>query len=231
MTDIDIAFEAKKFSMDWYERGYERGETQKFWRALLKNVFQVAEPDKIINFEIPVAKGFIDAYISATKILIEQKSFGVNLDKKELQSDGEFLTPFEQAKRYADALSDEKKPRWIITCNFSEFRIYNLTENFFQPRLTTFKLRELVWEYPRLKILIDPNADDSSPQEKISKAALDDIEKIYNAFRLNYEKNKVDDFEDALNKICTRLVFCLYAGDAKIFDTAKKIFAEKSTTI
>ncbi len=228
MEDKDIAREAKKFSMDWHERGYEKGETQKFWRGLLKNVLQVAEPDKIIDFELPIKiegqTKFIDAYISATKILIEQKSFGVELDKKESQSDGTFLTPFEQAERYADALPEEKKPRYIIVCNFSEFRIYNFTQNLFEPKLTAFKLRDLVYEYLRLEILINPNADDSSPQEKISKAALADIEKIYNAFRLNYEKNKVAAFEDALNKICTRLVFCLYAGDAKIFDTAKKTF-------
>ena len=224
MNDIDVALEAKKFSMNWHERGYEKGETQKFWRELLQKVFGVAEPDKIVDYEVPVQNGYIDAYFPATKVLIEQKSFDVDLDKKALQSDGEELTPFEQAKRYADALPDDKKPHWIITCNFSEFRIYNLAENLFTPRLTTFKLRELIYEYPRLNILIDPNADDASPQERISKAALADIEKIYDAFKLNYQKNKVRDFEDDLNKICTRLVFCLYAGDAKIFDTAKRIF-------
>ena len=225
MKDTDIALEAKKFSMDWYERGYEKGETQKFWRELLKKIFLIEEPDKIIDYEVPIQNvGYIDAYIPATKVLIEQKSFGEDLTKKYPQSDGESLTPFEQAKRYADALPDDKKPRWIITCNFAEFKIYNLAENLFAPRVTSFKLRELIHEYPRLNILIDPNADDTSPQERISKAALADIEKIYDAFKLNYQKNKVDNFEDDLNKICTRLVFCLYAGDAKTFDSAKRIF-------
>lgn len=214
MEDIDIALEAKNFSMDWYERGYEKGETQKFWLTLLQKILRVNNPDKIIEFELPVPNGFIDAYFPATKVLIEQKSFDVPLGNE----------VFAQAQRYADALPDNKKPRWIITCNFQEFKIYNCTENLFEPRLTTFKLRDLVYEYPRLKILIDYNADDSSPQEKISKAALDDIEKIYNAFQNNYRKNKVSNFEDALNKICTRLVFCLYAGDAKIFDTTQKRF-------
>ena len=223
MNDTDIALEAKKFSIDWYERGYEKGETQKFWRELLKKIFGVSEPDKIVEYEVPIQNGYIDAYLPATKVLIEQKSFGIDLDEK-INHNGIELTAFEQAKHYADALPDDKKPRWIITCNFAEFRIYNLAENLFKPRLTTFKLRELIYEYPRLNILIDPNADDSSPQERISKAALADIEKIYDAFKLNYQKNKVSDFEDDLNKICMRLVFCLYAGDAKIFDTAKRIF-------
>ena len=117
MNDIDIAHVAKIFSMDWHERGYEKGETQKFWRALLKKIFGVDDPDKFIDFEVPVPQGYIDAYIPATKVLIEQKSFDVELDKSVL----------EQAMRYADALPADKKPRWIVTCNFQEFRVYNFT--------------------------------------------------------------------------------------------------------
>ncbi|MBR4151791.1 MAG: class I SAM-dependent DNA methyltransferase [Selenomonadaceae bacterium] len=222
MTDIDIAFEAKKFSMDWHEHGYEKGETQKFWRALLKKILRVDEPDNIISFEQPVKidgqTKFIDAYLAATKVLIEQKSFGVDLNKPEKQSDGSELTPYQQALRYAQALNEP--PRWIITCNFAEFHIYKSERK----TPTLLNLRDLIYEYPRLNILIDPNADDSSPQERISSAALADIDKIYNAFAQNYQKNKITDYKDALNKICTRLVFCLYAGDAKIFDTANKVF-------
>ena len=214
MNDIDIAHVAKIFSMDWHERGYEKGETQKFWRALLKNIFGVDDPDKFIDFEVPVPQGYIDAYIPATKVLIEQKSFDVELDKSVL----------EQAMRYADALPDDKKPRWIVTCNFQEFRVYNFTQNLFEPKQTIIRLRDLVYDYPRLRFLIDPTADESSTQELISLAALKDIDRIYKAFKSNYEKNKVRHFDDALNKLCTRLVFCLYAGDAKIFDNAQKTF-------
>ena len=208
---------AKNFANDWYELGNEKGDTQIFWLTLLRDVFDEPKPEKIIDFEISVPSGFIDAYISKTKILIEQKSFGVDLSKKILQSDGKFLTPFEQALRYADALPTDKKPRWIITCNFSEFRIYKL--NRAEP--TIIKLRDLRYQFPRLKFLIDPNADDSPPEEKISREAIEVITNIHKAFAKNYERNKVTDYEDALNKICTRLVFCLYAGDANIFDSAQ----------
>ena len=209
---------AKIFANDWYETGDEKSDTQKFWWTLLRDVFDVEKPEKIIDFEISIAGGFIDAYISKTKVLIEQKSFGVDLTKKILQSDGKFLTPFEQAKRYADALPEDKKPRRIVTCNFSEFRIYNLTKNLFDIEPTVLKLRDLRYQFPRLKFLIDPNADESPPEEKISKEALDVIDKIYKAFERNYQQNNVTDYEDDLNKICTRLVFCLYAGDAQLFD-------------
>ena len=204
MEDIDIALEAKNFSMDWYERGYEKGETQKFWLTLLQKILRVNNPDKIIEFELPVPNGFIDAYFPATKVLIEQKSFDVPLDNE----------VFAQAQRYADALPDDKKPRWIITCNFAEFKIYKPSR--LEP--TIIKLRDLRYHFQRLNFLINPNADDAPPDEKISKDALDIIEKIYNAFENNYKKNKITNYEDDLNKICTRLVFCLYAGDAHLFD-------------
>ncbi|MBQ4403346.1 MAG: class I SAM-dependent DNA methyltransferase [Selenomonadaceae bacterium] len=203
---------AKIFANDWYELGDEKSDTQKFWWTLLRDVFDIERPEKLIDFEISVPNGFIDAYIASTKVLIEQKSFGVDLSKKILQSDGKFLTPYEQAERYAQVLSE--KPRWIVTCNFSEFRIYKNGRD--EP--TIIKLRDLRYQFPRLKFLIDPTADDSPPEEKISAEALAVIEKIYDAFAKNYERNKISDYEDALNKICTRLVFCLYAGDAQLFD-------------
>ena len=204
MHDNDIALYAKDFSMDWHERGYEKGETQKFWLSLLNKIFRVNEPDKIINFEVPVPNGYIDAYIPATKVLIEQKSFDVPLDNE----------VFAQAKRYADALPDDKRPRWIITCNFQEFKIYKPN----RPEPTVIKLRDLRYNFQRLNFLIDFAADDAPPDEKISKDALHIISQIYDAFANNYKKNKVANYEDDLNKICTRLVFCLYAGDAHIFD-------------
>ena len=206
---------AKNFANDWYELGNEKSDTQKFWLTLLRDVFDTVQPEKIIDFEISVANGFIDAYIAKTKVLIEQKSFGVDLTKKILQSDGKFLTPYEQAQRYAKSLSEP--PRWIVTCNFAEFRIHKPDRD----ETTVIKLRDLRYQYQRLRFLIDPTADDSPPEEKISKEALEVISKIYDAFAKNYEKNKVTGYEDALNKICTRLVFCLYAGDANIFDANK----------
>ena len=110
---------AKTFTDNWYEIGNEKSDTQKFWMTFLRDVFDIVKPEKFIDFEIPVPNGFIDAYIPKTRVLIEQKSFGVDLSKKILQSDGKFLSPYEQAQRYAENLPE--MPPWIVTCNFSEF--------------------------------------------------------------------------------------------------------------
>ena len=62
----------KTFVKDWTGKGYEKGETQRFWLDLLHRVFGVDNPTQIMQFEIPVKtitkeKGsdFIDAYISS----------------------------------------------------------------------------------------------------------------------------------------------------------------------
>ena len=58
--------------------------------------------------------------------MIEQKSLGKDLRKAIKRSDGTFLNPFQQAKRYIVDLPVDKHPLWVITCNFSEFLIYDI---------------------------------------------------------------------------------------------------------
>ena len=98
---------AQAFLEVWKDRGFENRETQKFWIDLLQSVFQVKDAVHYIEFEKPVKlsnASRIDGYIATTKVLIEQKGKDIDLDKKERQSDGEELTPYEQAKRYNDNL-------------------------------------------------------------------------------------------------------------------------------
>ena len=90
---------AKQIVKDWSGKGYEKGETQRFWIDLLHTVFGIDNPTKMMEFELPVKtitkeKGsdFIDAYIHSTKVLIEQKGSHVDLSAKYRQSDGQELT-------------------------------------------------------------------------------------------------------------------------------------------
>ena len=99
---------AKAFVQEWTGKGYEKGETQRFWLSLLHTVFGIDNPMKMMEFELPVRtitkeKGsdFIDAYITPTKVLIEQKGSHVDLNTKYRQSDGAELSPYQQARRYA----------------------------------------------------------------------------------------------------------------------------------
>ena len=117
---------ARAFVREWSEKGYEKGETQRFWIDLLHTVFGIENPTRMIEFEVPVkpitkeeGSDFIDAYIPSTKVLIEQKGSKVELGAKARQSDGQELTPYQQARRYAAGLPLSMAPRWIVACNFS----------------------------------------------------------------------------------------------------------------
>ena len=120
---------AREFSTYWRGKGYEKGESQRFWIGLLQAIYGIDDATRYISFEDEVKldkTSFIDAYIEKTHVMIEQKSSNKSLDKGIRQSDGSFLTPFQQAQRYSANLPYSKRPRWIITCNFKEFRVYDM---------------------------------------------------------------------------------------------------------
>ena len=117
----------KNFVESWKNRGYEKDETQKFWLQFLRDVLNIQNPEDYVEFEVPVKlknKSFIDAFLPDTKVIIEQKSSSVKLEKNQTQSDSEILSPYEQAQRYGNSLPYSMRPRWIIVCNFKEFLIY-----------------------------------------------------------------------------------------------------------
>ena len=129
MTQSEQQKAAKKFSEDWKDKGYEKGESQKFWLDLLCNVFDIKDFSSFITFEDQVKldhTSFIDGYIPQTKVLIEQKSIDKDLRAPIKQSDGTFLNPFQQAKRYITELPVSKHPRWVVTCNFKSFLVYDM---------------------------------------------------------------------------------------------------------
>ena len=83
---------AKKFAEYWKDRGYEKGESQPFWLSLLRDVLGAEHPEQLISFEDKVMldhTSFIDGYIPATHVLIEQKSKNKDLRKAIKQSDDE----------------------------------------------------------------------------------------------------------------------------------------------
>ena len=129
MTDAQQKTAAAKFAKEWAGKGYEKGQSQPFWLALLRNVYGVEQPENYISFEDKVRldnTSFIDGIIPETHVLIEQKGLGKDLLAPIKQSDGTFLTPFQQAKRYSSELPYSERPRWIVTCNFGEFLVYDM---------------------------------------------------------------------------------------------------------
>lgn len=209
---------AEKFYKDWVGHGDEKSETQKFWNALLVDVLEVDDVWHFIDYEKKVKLGnvsFIDGYIESTKVLIEQKSMDVSLEKASKQSDGSFLTPFEQGKRYSDDLPYSEKPRWIVTCNFQEFRIHDMEKPKEEPLI--IKLEELPDTIHLLNFLAERTDSELKKEIEVSVKAGELVGKLYDALLNNYISPENEETLKSLNVLCVRLVFCLYAEDAGLF--------------
>ena len=217
-TEKQISSAAAEFAERWKGRGYERGESQPFWIDLLTNVFGIETPsDGFITFEdhrMVDASNFIDGRIRSTKVLIEQKSLGKDLRAGIRQSDNRLLTPFQQARRYVVSLPVSEHPRWIVTCNFAEFLVYDMEQPNGEPE--QILLENLGKEYYRLLFLVDAKNEHVSKEEQVSKDAGIIVGKIYEALLKQYDDNSPEALR-WLNILCVRIVFCLYAEEAEIF--------------
>lgn len=217
MTGAEQRTAAAKFAENWKGRGDEKQETQRFWIELLTKVFGV-DGSAAISFEVPVKldhTSFIDGYIDSTRVLIEQKGKENNLRKGYKQSDGSLLTPYQQARRYAGYLPYHQVPRWIVVCNFQEFQIHDMNRPNDEPEI--LKLENLEKEFHRLQFLVDTGNEHIKKEMQISLQAGELVGVLYDALLKQYKDP--DDLETlkSLNKLCVRLVFCLYAEDAGIF--------------
>ena len=218
---------AAAFVNEWQGHGNERSETQKFWLQLLGDVLGKDNISECIVFEKPVAltkgaadelsTGYIDAYIKDTRVLIEQKSLGVDLGARAQQSGGIMLTPYQQAKRYADALPYSEKPRWIVTCNFGEMRIYDMDRPTAAPQ--KLLLCNLPQEVYRLRFLVDAGDSHIDKELEVSIQAGEIVGLLYDELIKQYREPESPETLRSLNILCVRLVFCLYAEDAGIFGT------------
>ena len=208
---------AAEFARRWKGRGYEKGESQLFWTELLTEVFCIENPSNFIRFEEQVkvdATNFIDGHIPSTRVLIEQKSIDKDLRKGILQSDGSLLNPFQQARRYVVSLPVSEHPRWIVTCNFREFLVYDMEQPNGEPE--QILLENLEKEYYRLQFLVDIKNEHISKEMQVSMQAGEIVGKIYEALLKQYD-DESPEAQRWLNILCVRIVFCLFAEDAGIF--------------
>ncbi|WP_195839595.1 class I SAM-dependent DNA methyltransferase [Acidaminococcus fermentans] len=209
---------AKDFAEYWQDKGYEKGESQKFWLSLLRDVYGVSHPERYISFEDQVHldhTSFIDGMIPSTHVMIEQKGRNKNLKAAIKQSDGSLLTPFVQAKRYITELPVSMHPKYVITCNFQEFLIYDMDNPQGEPE--QLLLKNLPKEYYRLNFLVNEKSKVLKQEEEISVKAGDLVGKMYDALRKQYLDPDSNHAQKSLNILCVRLVFCLYAEDAGVF--------------
>lgn len=116
----EIRARAATFAKEWAGEGYEKGQTQLFYRDFFE-VFGVPVK-RVASFEEPVKnlgekRGFIDLFWKGV-LLVEQKSVGRDLKKAK-----------QQALNYFPGLKDSDLPRYILLSDFQTFELYDLEED------------------------------------------------------------------------------------------------------
>lgn len=232
MTDVQQRAAARQFAADWEDRGDEKQETQAFWLALLQKVFGVEEPEKYISFERRVevddtrtgkrTTKFIDGYIPQTRVLVEQKGRDIVLTRGYKQSDGSLLSPYQQARRYGAYLPQSEQPRWIVVCNFQTFEVHDMNFPNGEPEVLT--LADLAADCSKLDFLVNTGSDAIKHEEKVSLQAGELVGVLYDALLQQYKDPTDPKTLKSLNALCVRLVFCLYAEDAGIFNHRRDMF-------
>ena len=210
--------ELLEFVSRWQGRGYEKGDTQQFWLQLLRTIGYSKVDDVLFEFHVS-SGGFIDVWVPDAGVLIEQKALGIDLDKEEIRQ-GKQKTPLTQALDYVDELPRLEQPRFVITCNFSTFRVYDrdaygrsqLPNNAFE-----FTLDELANHPEYLAFINDPTNSRLEKEKTVSIKAGELIGKLYDKLREGYIDPDSEESMHALNVLCVRLVFCLYCEDAGLF--------------
>ena len=191
MNSTEQAKAARDFAEEWQGKGYEKGDTQRFWLELLQKVFGVSDPYNFIRFEEQVmvdSTNFMDGHIDATKVLIEQKSIDKDLGKGIRQSNGTMLNPYQQALKYIVGLPVSKHPRWVVTCNFREFWVYDMEQPNGEPQ--KILLENLEKEYYRLQFLVDEGNEHLKREMEVSVKAGELVGIIYDKLLEQYiDKN------------------------------------------
>ena len=220
MTYEDKKEAARQFIMKWQGKGKEDEDDRSYWLDILQRILGMENATDNVEFQKKVlVEGHIkriDVYLPDTKIIIEQKSLGKALDKKIHNSGDVDLTPYEQAKRYYDNLPLSEKGRYIVISNFAEIWIYDMEKIDPQSEIEKINIENLQTEFYRLEFLEKIEASKISKEMEVSIQAGDIVGLLYDELYKNYADPNEDTLK-SLNKLCVRLVFCMYAEDAGLF--------------
>lgn len=218
MTDAQQREAARQFFYKWNGKGKEDEDARSYWIDILQNILGVENVTDRVEFEKKVVGGDgntkrIDVYVPETHVLIEQKSLGIGLDKPQAGHSG--MTPYEQAKMYDNYLPFSERARWIVTSNFAEIWIYD--RDAAKPEPVKITLMELPEKYHMLDFLVNKEVKKVTDEMKISLQAGELVGQLYDAFLKQYKDPENEETLKSLNKLCVRIVFCLYAEDASVF--------------
>lgn len=215
----------KDFVDRWQKaEGNEQREANSFWIELA-GLLGMRQPTRHLDFERKVRGRRIDVFYEDMGVLIESKSRGVDLDKayergKTDGGDKRMVTPYEQAKWYADNLPRSISPRWVVVCNFDEIRIHDLNLDNPGSDYVSVRLEELPEQIHLLSFFTDSSQSRLVKEMELSVKAGEVVGNLYKALEGQYKNLESDEHEQrSLNVLVVRLVFLLYAEDAGLLQS------------
>jgi len=211
--------ELQEFAKRWKNRGYEKGESVQFWIELQDALGYPYVHSTVYELHLDNG-GFVDAWLRDGSTIVEQKSLGIDLDKPEPRQQ-KMKTPLEQALDYVDELKPIDQPRYVVTCNFGTFRVYDRnawSRSQLAAHPFEFSLSELVDHPEYLSFLTDPVNARLEKERDISIRAGEAIGRLYDRLAACYIDPESEASRHSLNVLCVRIVFCLFCEDADLFD-------------
>jgi len=202
----EIRARAALFAKEWKDKGYEKGQTQLFYR----DFFELFGTDvrRFATFEEPIRKlgnkrGFIDLFWKGT-LLVEQKSVGRNLE-----------TAKQQALEYFPSLKVEELPKYLLLSDFQNFILFDADVSLHEPKVS-FPLEKLPDYIEYFAFIRGDVVEFIEKQEQVNIKASELMANLYDLLKEDKFSKKY------LPILLVRLVFCLFAEDTGIFE--KDIF-------
>ncbi len=195
----EIRIRAAKFSREWADATYEKGETQSFYNDFF-GIFDVKRRS-VARYEEHVQKldnssGFIDLFWPG-KLLVEQKSAGRDLKKA-----------YGQAGSYFDALPEKDRPRYILVSDFQNFELRDLDER----EKIAFTLNDLPSHIEKFGFIISVERKTFRDQDPANIKAAELVGRLRDAL------DEAGYCGHDLERFLVRIVFCLFADDTGIFE-------------
>ena len=195
----EIRARAATFAQEWADAGYERGQTQLFYRDFFA-IFDMPVR-RVAAFEEPVRllgdrRGFIDLFWKGV-LLVEQKSVGRDLAQAR-----------EQALSYFPGINDADLPRYLLLSDFQTFELYDLDEN----EEVAFTLAELPQHIEKFGFILGVQRRSFRDQDPVNIKASERVGQLHDALaESGYTGHDLEQF-------LVRIVFCFFADDTGIFE-------------
>ena len=195
----EIKSRALKFSQEWSDESSEDAEAKSFWDAFF-TVFGVPRR-RFATFETHVKKidgrsGYIDLLWKGI-LLIEHKSRGQDLTRA-----------YAQAKDYFPGIKDRDLPRYVLVSDFEHFHLYDLETG----EENRFRLKELHHNVKLFGFIAGYQSTSFKEQDPVNIKAAERMGRLHDKLKeIGYDGH-------ALEVYLVRLLFCLFAEDAGVFE-------------